>query len=167
MEKCSVGDKVQLVSYEDGSVKDGVVTNIVPPKKPRPEEYWKHSEEEAKEWTTFVDVKWDDDTESQHDQEDLEPQDSELERDFRKTFHYADQLIQAKLDEASAAINEAVKIAERYGVPFHTHVSPLSNEYHPRSLGKKFPKLDHDFMQNVSDTYNEYESTGWKRSAVC
>src|SRR6185295_10961692 len=117
MDKCIVGDRVQLVSYEDSSVKDGIVTGVTAPKKEKPADYWKHSEEEAKEWTTFVDVKWDDGTESQHEMEDLQPEDSEMERDFRKAYHYVDELIQAKVDEASAALREAVKLSERYGVP--------------------------------------------------
>lgn len=167
MEKCIAGDRVQIVDYDTNGVKDGVVVNVIPPKKPKPKEYWRASEEEQKEFTTYVDVKWDDGTESQHDMDDLEEEDSEMERDFRKAVHYADELIQAKLDEASAAINEAVKIAERHGIPFRSHVSPISNHYYPRSLEQKFEGLDKEFVQTITDTYNEYESTGWKHSAVC
>ncbi len=167
MDKVVAGDRVQLVDYDTSGVKDGVVTNVVPPKKEKPQEYWRCTEEERLEWTTFVDVKWDDGTESQHDMEDLEPEDSEMERDFRKAYHYADDLIQAKVDEASAALREAVKLSERYGVPFRAHVSPISNQYYPRSLENKFDGIDREFVQGVTDTYNEYDSTGWKHSAVC
>jgi hypothetical protein len=167
MEKCIVGDRVQHVDWETRAVKDGMAVEVTPPKKEKPKNYWDYSEEEQKDFATLVKVKWDDGSESEEDMDDLDPEDSEMERDFRKAAHHADDLIQAKLDEASAAINEAVKIAERYGVPFRSHVSTLSNEYFPRSTEKKYPELDREFIQNITDTYNEYESSGWKRSAVC
>lgn len=165
MEKCVIGDRVQLVDYDTSGVKDGVVTNVIAPKKPKPSDYWNSTDEERLEWTTFVDVKWDDGTESQQDMKDLQAEDSEMERDFRKAYHYANELIQAKVDEASAALREAVKIAERYGVPFRSHVSPLSNQYYPSSLENKFNGIDREFVQKVTDTYNEYD--GWEHSAVC
>lgn len=172
MEKCEVGDRVQIINNENedenGGVKDGEVVSITPPKKPRPENWWRSTEEEQKEFTTLVTVKWDDGSpNTEHDLMDLDQEDSEMERDFRKAVHYADEQIQAKLDEAAAALREATKIAERYGVPFTASVSPVRNQYYPRSLEDKFGGIDREFIQNVTDTYNEYDSSGWKHSQVC
>jgi len=167
MDRCIVGDRVQIIDYETNGVRDGVVVNVIPAKASKPQKYWEATEEERLAFTTFADVKWDDGTESQHDIEDLEQEDSEIERDFRKALHYAEEEIQAKLDEAHAALREATKIAERYGVPFRSSISPISNQYFPRSFEDKFGELDKDFVRSVSETYNEYESTGWKHSAIC
>lgn len=172
MDKCVVGDRVQIVGYNSDTrielIRDGVVTEVTPAKNPKPTRYWEFSEEEQKTFITFVKVKWDDDgSVTEHDLNDLESEDSEMERDFRKAAHYADELIHAQLNIAAEAVREATRIAERYGVPFRTHVSPISNSYTPRSLQAKFEGLDKNFVQDITDTYNDYDSTGWRHSAVC
>jgi hypothetical protein len=64
-------------------------------------------------------------------------------------------------------MEEATKIAERYGVPFRSGISPISNQYFPNSLKEKFKDVSDDFINEISDTYNEYGSIGWRHSAVC
>jgi hypothetical protein len=162
----TVGSRVQKVDYEQKFIFDGVIENITPPKREKPEDYWKHTPEEQEEMITFATVKWDNGTSETLDIEWLEKPDTEMEREFRRAYFSTIDLIEEKLEAASTLISEAVKIAEKAGVPFRSYVSPLSNSYCPRSRVEKFPDLDNEFVNQVTDTYdNEYG--GWRHSAVC
>lgn len=168
-EKFVVGDRVQKVDFEARFVFDGTIESITPPKRPRPNDYWKYSQAEQEEMVTHCSVKWDDGTlEENLDMDDLEKQDSETERAFRRTFFATQDLIEEKLSEASRLVAEAVKISEQSGVPFRTDVSHLRNAYFPHSRLEKFPDLDSEFISAVTEAYSDYDDkTGWRHSAVC
>jgi hypothetical protein len=161
----NAGDAVQLINHDDDdTIKDGTVVSITPAKRKEEEQYWKFSEQEQEDMRDHALVKWEDGTESEVVADDLEPRDSELERDFRVNAYTAQKLINAKMAEAEAAVDEACKIAEQYGVSFGASVSPLSQTFKV-SLPEKYEELDSDFVQNICDVYGEYD--GWQHSAVC
>lgn len=165
-DKLTVGSRVQKVDYEQKFIYDGVIEKITPPKREKVRDYWKYSEEEQAEMVTHATVNWDNGTTEEVDLDDLTKPDTEMERDFRRAYFSTIDLIEEKLNAASDLISEAVKISEKAGVPFRAHVSPISNSYCPRSKDDKFPELDQDFVNSVTDTYdNEYG--GWRHSAVC
>lgn len=167
-DKLDVGSRVQKVDYEARFVYDGTIESITPPKRPRPNDYWKYSRAEQEEMITYCTVKWDDGTTEEMDLDALEAQDSEVERSFRRTYFATQDLINEKLAEASRLVSEAVKISEQSGIPFQTDVSHLSNAYFPRSRLQKFPDLDSEFISDVTEAYSDYDDkTGWSRSAVC
>jgi hypothetical protein len=165
MDTVQVGDRVQF--NHDGTMEDGEVISVTPAEKERPEDYWRHSEEEQRKFWDTATVRWDNGGESTMSVHELDPQDSELEREFRNVNSEALEKINAKVAEASAALREAVKISEKYGVPFGAGISFLSNDYYPKSFEDKFGELDSDFVSDITDTYNEYGDYGWTHSAVC
>ena len=95
--------------------------------------------------------------------------DNMLEEEFTNLVSEHKAEIEAKLKEASAALDEAVKLSEQYGIPFHSRISFLSQGYTPDSFDKKFGELDSDIVSELTDVYpgGEYGGTGWEHSAVC
>ena len=158
------GDQIQLINYDDESIKDGTVVSILPAKRKEEAQYWKLSEQEQDDMHDHALVKWEDGTESEVVADKLEKRDSELERDFRVNAYAAMKLIDEKMSEASKAVREACKIADQYGVSFRAGVSPLSQTYKVE-LPSKYEELDSDFVSAICDCYGEYE--GWQHSAVC
>lgn len=158
------GDQVQLINHDDDTIRDGVIVSIAPATRKEEARYWTFSEEEQDAMRDHALVKWEDGTESTEVAAELEPRDSELERDFRVNAMTAQRLINAKMAEAEAAVGEACKIADQYGVSFGASVSPLSQTYKV-SLPEKYEDLDSEFVQNICDVYGEYD--GWQHSAVC
>lgn len=81
--------------------------------------------------------------------------------------------IDAKLDEATTALNEAIALSEKSGVPFSTHISFLGNSFVPESFNKsKFAKIDYSELSEVTGIYSEYGNElfsygGWEHSQVC
>lgn len=155
------GDAVQLIDGD--SIKDGTILSITPAKRAEEPQYWKFSQEEQDAMHDHALVKWEDGTESEVVADALAERDSDLEREFRLNVATAQKLIDAKMAEADAAIDEAVKIAEQYGVSFSASVSPLSQTYKV-ALPEKYEELDSDFVNDLT-AYGEYE--GWQHSAVC
>jgi hypothetical protein len=168
MSEFEVHDEVQLIDYDDDSIKDGVVTVVCPASRPKPERSWS-TEEQAKksEWIPSITIKWEDGTESTHLEDEIEVRDSEVERQFRLTVNEIGTKIQDKLSKAAKLINEAEELAEEHGVPFNSGVSPLGQCYIPGSLGSLFSELDKEFAYNLTETYKEYGNEGWAHSAVC
>lgn len=103
-------------------------------------------------------------------------------------------LIQEKLDLSRKYLSEAEEISEKYGIPFYSEISPLSQAYIPESFEDVFNALcdkikiesnnealinnSHSFFENKAvdllceeaDIYfnNGYFSgAGWERSAIC
>jgi hypothetical protein len=97
----------------------------------------------------------------------LQPEDTEIEKQFRATAKEALAEIDAKVDTARQALSEAVAISEKHGIPFKASVSPLSQPYFPRSFEEKFEGINTEVVNEVTDTYNEYCGSGWAHSAVC
>lgn len=94
-----------------------------------------------------------------------------LEDEFKKLVNEHKAEIDAKVSEASAALGEAVKLSEKYGIPFSPSISFLHNSYYPNSFyEKKFSELDSDVVTDLTDAYSwsDYgDSAGWEHSAVC
>lgn len=182
--KPEVGSEVQSFEYDESfhsTLQDGVVLDITPAEKEKPyypgtkEVDWhacRHlSKEDMDKTITFATVKWANGTESKVDVEDLQPRDSQFEREFRLALSPNQDKIAEKLREASAALAEAVQLAEDSGTPFTTHISFVRNEYVPKSVKEKFPNVTAEKLQEISQIGSDYHYDDgyycWKHSAVC
>jgi hypothetical protein len=166
----SVGDRCQWLDDDTDEVTGGVVEAILPPKKPKPRDWYdssKYTEADRLDFITYANVKWDDNTTDAADIDDLSEEDSELEKQFRQTASKALKLINAKVAEADAALSEACKIADKYGVPFDSGISFIRQSYSPDTTEEKFPELDRSFIDEVTGASNEYGYGGWAHSQVC
>lgn len=164
LKDCEIGTLVQV--NKTGIVKDGVVSAIIPAKKVRPRDYFKCSPEEQKDFEEYLTVKFDSGEEQTFNKWEVDPRDSDLEREFRNAAAPVIELIDAKLDVAHKALREAVALSEEHGIPFYAHVSPLSQGYTPTSFEKKYDGVDSDIVDEVTGTTNN-EYGGWTHSAVC
>ncbi len=81
--------------------------------------------------------------------------------DARKLFK---EEIKKHLEDASNALSEAEKLSEQYGVPFHSYISFLGQEYTPMSMEKIWGKDYQETLKEV-DSFQDY--SGWEHSAVC
>lgn len=92
-----------------------------------------------------------------------------LEEEFTGLVKEHKSEIEDKIKEARQALSEAVKLSEKYGIPFHSGISFLSQGYTPSSFEDKFGELDTDVVSDLTDVYpgGEYGGTGWEHSAVC
>jgi hypothetical protein len=152
-----VGDRVQLVNEDNEIENVGVIQEL-------------HSREDNGEVVDFANVIWEDNitaTEEYISVLQLKEDTSELEAEFKKVVKAHQSKIDEQLAIAAKAIAKAEKISEKYGIPFHSSVSPLSQPYWPSSFSTKFGGLDSDFVSDITGTYNEYDSEGWRHSAVC
>lgn len=97
------------------------------------------------------------------------PERAALEVEFRAAVDEVSEMIQSKLNMAATLIAEAEKISEETGVPFSASVSPLGQSYFPASFSKKYGKLGHDFVTDLTGAWTEYwsEGAGWQHSDVC
>jgi hypothetical protein len=164
-----IGAEVQF-DVEDG-VRTGVVFTVDPPKVERTKDWsvwYKLSEEEQDDMLAHALVRCDDGSLQRVSVEELYAQDSELEKEFRTAVIVGGKLIDEQLELAQQAIYKAVRISEEYGIPFRAGVSPLWNTFHPDSLSSKWSGVDDQFIDEITDTYNEYPGeAGWQHSAVC
>lgn len=166
---CKTGDKIQKIDYGSSPHKiyDGEVINFIPALKVRTRDYYSLSDKEKNDMTDHIEVKFDDGITEVLPANEVFPRDSEMERQFRNTADIATKDINVNLSIAARAIEEAESIAETYGIPFSSSVSPLSQGYTPESLDVKFPNLSKDFIYEVTETSNEYGNSGWEHSQVC
>lgn len=163
--KCKVGELVQI-DNRDNNPRDGVISALIPAKKERPTKYWEAPKEDYELWKTFITVKFEDGQEETFDSYSVSPRDSELERTFRTVAGPVMAQINAKLDEANAALSEAEKIADEHGIPFYAGISPLSQGYTPESFQEKYGEVDNDIVSDVTGC-GDNSDAGWKHSAVC
>lgn len=88
---------------------------------------------------------------------------SGLEDAFREAFEENNPLIQAKLNEALAAIDEAKKIANDSGIPFKFNPNDgVESTYTPPSMRQKFGTLlkESEVIADLTEVYDEgYD--GW------
>lgn len=91
---------------------------------------------------------------------------SGLELEFKKVVENHQSEIDEKLKEAADALDKAVELSEKYGIPFYSRVSPLGQCFYPDSFGDKFSDVSRDLVQELCETYSEYENS-WDHSAVC
>lgn len=92
-----------------------------------------------------------------------------LEEDFTKIVEEHKAEIDAKVKEAIKALDEAVELAEKYGIPFSPSISFLSQTYTPESYYAKFSDLDSSTVYDIAEVYpgGEWGEAGWEHSAVC
>jgi hypothetical protein len=162
-----VGDRVQAYN-KDGDPLDGVIVSILPPKKERTNEYWSLSDKKRLDMTAHATIKWDAGGETDEPVDSIDPEDSELERQFRVEAASVIKKIDKKLAIASKALDEAVELSEKHGIPFSTSVSPLSQSYFPTTFSEKFGDIETDLVDSITGASTEYpEDGGWEHSAVC
>lgn len=160
------GDRVQTYD-KNGDIKVGAVDSLVTETRER-QEYGGWSRVPKTVTETFlseVKVKWDNGEEESLKPYQLRPEDNELERQFRLAVPDAHKRIQEKIALAEKYLAEAVDISEETGIAFSAGISFLSQSYKPASFSDKFPDVSEELMQEVTDSYCEYE--GWQHSAVC
>jgi ATP-dependent protease HslVU (ClpYQ) ATPase subunit len=104
---------------------------------------------------------------SEKEKQEEEAKRSTLENDFRNIVNIHREEISSKLHEAEALLDEAVKIAEEHGIPFYANVSPISQNYTPRSFREKFSDVDSEVIYEVLNGDGPGRSVGWQHSAVC
>lgn len=94
---------------------------------------------------------------------------TKLEEEFKAVVAEITPQINEQLDIARKAIQTAEKLAEQYGVPFSSDVSPLGQSYTPMSFTTKFGELDRDMVYDLVEVLpgGEYDVEGWEHSAVC
>jgi hypothetical protein len=96
----------------------------------------------------------------------------ELEAEFRELIDSHTNEINSYLAQAEAALDKAIEVSEKYGVPFYANISSLSNGYVPKSFtASKFSALDRDVLGEMTEVYDSYGDIysygGWVHSAVC
>ena len=93
---------------------------------------------------------------------------NELELLFKAEAKKAKDEIKNLLTIATSAIKKAEKISEKYGVPFHSYVSPIGQSYFPKTMEAKFTGLDKQFICDLTGAYHsEFGTEGWQHSDVC
>jgi len=99
----------------------------------------------------------------------LEGEHDELEAEFEALVDSHMQEIEVQLEAASKAMSKAEELSEKYGLPFSSGVSPLSQSYTPGSYHAKFSDLSRGFVADLTGAYpgGEYDNEGWEHSAVC
>lgn len=93
-----------------------------------------------------------------------------LKSKFKAVIQKIDPQIQMKCAQAALLLEEAVKLSEDNGVPFipKTKIMFCSPSYIPKTLTDKFPNLDVDFWQTLTETYQEDETIfGWQEEQIC
>lgn len=161
---CKIGVEVQTYDSE-GEPRDGVIAEVHPPEKERPREYWNCSIEEQELFKMHLLVKYEDGSEEKVSTWDVDPRDSEIEREFRKAAPDVLEQIYKHVAEAHEALDKAVSLSEKHGIPFDSSISPLSQSYKPNSFGEKYEGVSDNIISAVTDCSAEYE--GWQHSAVC
>jgi len=61
---------------------------------------------------------------------------------------------------ARKAIALAKEMAEEHGIPFNSGVCEIGNIYTPKSYFDKFPGLDSEFVDKITETFPSH-SWGW------
>lgn len=165
-----VGDRCQWEDRDNDEVTGGTVESIIPPKRMKTNDWWnttKYSEVEREEMVTYAVVKWDDNTSDTVDMDDLDLEDSELEREFRGKASEVLSEIYRKVSAASKLLTEAVKLSEEHGIPFNSEVSFLGQSYFPASFSEKYGDVNSDIVYAITEASSEHGDSGWEHSDVC
>ena len=91
---------------------------------------------------------------------------SKLEAEFESACAEARVEINKHIMAAKKSLEEAEKVAEKYGIPFKASASPIANSYIPKSFEEKFGKLEREFVSEISGVWSDFYA-GWEHSAVC
>jgi hypothetical protein len=167
MSDFKVGDRVQWIDRDTDEVTGGTIESTIPPKRMKTNDYWRLPQSEQDEMITYANIKWDDNTSDSVDIDDLDPEDTQLEREFRLAAAPVLSEIQRKVTQASKLLSEAVKLSEEHGIPFNSDVSFLGQSYTPTSFSEKYPDLSSDLVYEITEASNEYGDAGWEHSDVC
>ncbi len=93
---------------------------------------------------------------------------TKFEKEFQECLNMNKEKIEQKLREASDALDEACGLSEKFGIPFHSNVSEISQCYIPSGLKDKWPDVPQEFIDEATDTWDEWGyGGGWQHSAVC
>lgn len=89
---------------------------------------------------------------------------------YKKLYDEKSAEINKHIDVARKALRAAEEIADKYGVPFSTPVSPIHQNYSPSGIedttGLSMDELREILGDEDISVENEYGS-GWEHSAVC
>ncbi|HVI42688.1 MAG TPA: hypothetical protein VM577_18745 [Anaerovoracaceae bacterium] len=109
-----------------------------------------------------------DEDEDEKESELSEEDQAALEAKFKKAYDKAVAKIEEQIEIASEAISKAEEISEKYGIPFHSSITPLSQSYRPASFSEKWAGLE-DSLDDLTDgeLYGVPDYEGWEHSAVC
>jgi hypothetical protein len=164
MKEYEVGDRVQRIEDSD-EISEGTITELF--FEQRKLFSFNAYSKEYENTLAKVKVKWDLGEEEIVARYSVSPLDTELEREFRNTAPEALSLIQENIEAAIVALEKAVSISEKYGVPFSSGVSFISQCYVPESLASLHPDIDKELVNSITDSYSDSEYAGWEHSAVC
>lgn len=163
-----VGDRVQ---FEDGGhITGGVITALVTGTREKQDYYSSWSRKatpQMEEYTSHVTVKWDDGVEETLDYWDVDPEDNEMERTFRVKATEVLEKIYAELELAHKHLRAAQDLSEEHGISFSSSISPLSQSYIASTFHEKWPDVDEELANSITEAYSEYGDGGWEHSAVC
>jgi hypothetical protein len=96
-------------------------------------------------------------------QEELENQKQSLEECFIEIHLNMMEEINAQIEIAAVALNEAVKISEKYGIPFKSVISPFEKRvYWPVSLKDKWKELGQYNAMRLTECYPSDMTGGWE-----
>jgi hypothetical protein len=90
-----------------------------------------------------------------------------LEEKFVKIKNEVGKLIEEQLDIAEAAMNEAVNLSNKHGIPFDSSVSQIYQSYVPSSV--KNHGLSAEQLSDLTglDKYALEDAYGWLHSMIC
>lgn len=164
MTEYKVGDRVQKIDG-DNSISEGTILQLFFVSM-KVGSYFNKNTPTYEDVLDKVEVIWDDGSKEVLSPYKISFLDSELEREFRNSTSEVLSLIKEKVLEAETALNKAVAISEKYGIPFSSSVSFLGQSYTPETMSSLHPDIDQDLIDSITSTYDHCES-GWQHSAVC
>jgi hypothetical protein len=171
-EEWKVGDRVQWIDYEKdtptrGAIHAGVISALTMATREK-RNYYNRFDNATEKYVSHVTVKWDDGEEETLNEYDVQPEDTEMEREFRKVAPSILDQIYEKVALANKYLTEAEQLSEEHGIPFGSGISSLGQDYFPSTFPAKWNEVSKEVMQEVTDTHNEHDSYyGWVHSSVC
>jgi hypothetical protein len=95
---------------------------------------------------------------------------NQLEKEFEALYKSIGQEIEKKISQAEKLFQEAVELADKFGVPFQTSIfNDQRSFYVPTSFGERFAALDKEFAMDITDIgqYRLGNARGWTHSQIC
>lgn len=163
MEEYKVGDRVQRIEDSD-EISEGTIIELFFEQRGL-SSYDVHKKHENV--LTKVKVKWDLGEEEIVRVYSISLLDSELEREFRNTANETLREIQENIATATSALEKAISISERDGIPFSSNISFIGQCYVPQSLRSLHPDINRELVNSITESYSDSGYPGWEHSAVC
>ncbi len=91
-----------------------------------------------------------------------------IEEEFKAVLEAHRGEIDVQLEKASKSLRKACAIADKYGIPFYSNISFISQCYQPESfdvIRQGLESEDVDIYDILEDGWGECD--GWQHSAVC